>query len=100
MNTDEKISQRILSMQFQADATIKECMDRFYSLMREFKIKKRTPVYNDKGKIIASKGDNYRWTLYRILFLDQLKNQIEINMIFGIDTGYETPEDLLYDEQN
>lgn len=99
-NETREISREIIGIKFSANKKIGTAVKEFYAIMRKHGIKKGIPIRNDKGEIIGSRDANFDWTLYETLFTDQIKRMVETNMMFGIEKGYEFPEDLRYSEED
>ncbi len=76
MNPAE-IAEQIMSIQL-PDDVISEAANEFYQLMQKYGVEQGTPSEDGRGIIY----DNFDWTLYKTLFIDTLKSQIEFMMMW------------------
>jgi hypothetical protein len=94
MEETAKIAQEIIGMKFNAGRTIGSLVKEFYAIMREHGIKKGTQQYNDKGEKAGVQQNNFEWTTFENLFLEQMQDKLRLEMLFSLRRGYEFPEDL------
>lgn len=80
-----EISKDIININITKANTLEECTQMFYNIMRKHQIKKYTKT--DNGYI----GDNYEWSICRVLFQDTVKGKMWTEFILD-----EVPKDLMY----
>ena len=78
-----KIAKEIIEIKFLYKDTLKDCLNKFYNVMRKHNIK-----YGIKQSDVSYRVANYEWTMCHALFIDRIITFFEFkNML-------EIPEDL------
>jgi len=98
MNTTNirDVAKEIIGIEINANMTIAELLSVFYNIMRKYNIKQGTPLFDNNGKHIGTTQSNPEWIMCESLFLNRIKDSIEIRIGFGIIDGFEVPIDIRF----
>lgn len=78
-----EVSKDIIGLKFKKTDTLKDCMSKFFAVMKKHGIKQGTPSFNDEGKEVGRTCDNFEWTICKQMFIRQVESFFELDMLFG-----------------
>ena len=92
----KEIAKEIIDIKVEANITISGLLNIFYSIMRKYNIKQGTALLNEEGEHIGTNQSNSDWIMCESLFLNRIKDNIELEIGFGFTKGFEVPIDIRY----
>jgi len=78
-----EVAKDIVGLKFKKTDTLKDCMNKFFAVMKKHGIKQGTPSFNDEGKEVGRTRDNFEWTICKQMFIKQVESFFELDMLFG-----------------
>ena len=79
-----EVAKDIIEIKLKKSDTLSGCLKKFYAVMEKHGIKQGTPTFNEEGKRVGRKCNNFEWTMSIGLFHTHVNSFLELQDMFNV----------------